>query len=156
LERSTHRLIAKVSGDFGRWSYNTAVAAVREFSNALTSYAQQGARRGTLDQAVDTMLLLMAPMTPHITAELWERRRGGHVHRETWPVADPSLVAERTVVMVVQVNGKVRDRLEVDPEIDASAAEALALESARVQELLGGRGPSRVVAKPPRLVNVVL
>ncbi len=155
IERATHRLIAKVSGDFQRWSYNTAVAAVREFSNDLTSYVQGGARRQTLDGAVDTMLLLMAPMTPHVTAELWERRRGGHVHDQSWPVADPALLAERAVVMVVQVNGKVRDRLEVDPGIDAEAAERLALESPRIREILGGEPPKRVVSRPPKLVNVV-
>ncbi len=155
IQRATHRLIAKVSGDFQRWSYNTAVAAVREFSNDLTSYVQGGARRQTLDGAVDTMLLLMAPMTPHVTAELWERRRGGHVHDQSWPVADPALLAERAVVMVVQVNGKVRDRLEVDPGIDAEAAERLALESPRIREILGGEPPKRVVSRPPKLVNVV-
>ncbi|MGI8683945.1 MAG: leucine--tRNA ligase [Acidimicrobiales bacterium] len=149
VDRATHRLIAKVSDDYERWSYNTAVAALMEFTNLVY-------REGATDFAVDTMLLLMAPMTPHIAAELWERRRGGHVHTEAWPVADPDLVRQESVTLVVQVNGKVRDRIEVTPDIDAETAEALALASGRVQEHLAGRAPRKVIARPPRLVNVVV
>ena len=148
VDRAAHRLIAKVSEDYDRWSYNTAVAALMEFTNLLY-------RDGSTDFAVDTLLLLLAPMAPHLTAELWERRRGGHVHAERWPEADPELVQREVVTMVVQVNGKVRDRIEVDAGIDEAAAEALALGSAKVQELLGGGRPRRVVNRPPRLVNVV-
>jgi leucyl-tRNA synthetase len=157
VERETHRLIARVSDEYERWSYNTAVAAFMELTNRLHRYAQSpdGARSETLAFAVDTLLLLMAPMTPHVTAELWERRRGGHVHAERWPEADPALVAHATETMVVQVNGKVRDRIEVDAAIAAEEMERLALASARVQELLGGRAPRKVVTVPPKLVNVV-
>ena len=100
----------------------------------------------------------MAPMTPHVTAELWELRHGAgaHVHAERWPVADPALAALDTETMVVQVNGKVRDRIEVDTTISAAQAEALALASARVQEHLGGASPKKVIARPPKLVNVVV
>ena len=105
---------------------------------------------------MDVLLKLMAPMTPHATAELWERRRGGHVHTQPWPEADPALLVEDTATMVVQVNGKVRDRLVVPAGTDAEAAERLALASPKVAELLGGREPKKVVARPPRLVNVVV
>ncbi|MDP9072055.1 MAG: leucine--tRNA ligase [Actinomycetota bacterium] len=148
IDRAAHRLIAKVSEDYDRWSYNTAVAALMEFTNLMY-------REGTTDLAVDTLLLLMAPMAPHVTAELWERRGGGHIHAQAWPQPDPQLAAPEAVTMVVQVNGKVRDRIEVDPGIDGAAAEALALASAKVQELLGGGDPKKVVVRPPRLVNVV-
>ncbi|MGQ0521421.1 MAG: leucine--tRNA ligase, partial [Actinomycetota bacterium] len=132
VDRAAHRLIDKVSDDYERWSYNTAVAALMEFTNQLY-------RDGTTDFAVDTMLLLMAPMTPHLAAELWERRRGGLVHGQPWPTADAGMTRQDTVTLVVQVNGKVRDRIEVAAEIDAAGAEALALASVRVQELLAGR-----------------
>jgi len=157
VDRATHRLIAKVSEDYERWSYNTAVAAAMEFTNDLYRYVQgdDGARRVTLDAAVDTLLLLMAPMTPHITAELWEQRRGGHVHEQSWPVADPAKLVVDTVTMVVQVNGKVRDRIEVPAEVDAAEAERLALASEKVQAHLGGKPPRKVIARPPQLVNVV-
>jgi leucyl-tRNA synthetase len=157
--KASHRLIQRVSEDYERWSYNTAVAALMEFTNMLYRYVQgaAGARRETLDAAVDTLLLLMAPMAPHITAELWERRHGesSSVHAQPWPAADPSLAALETVTMVVQVNGKVRDRIEVDPSIAEAKAAALALASPKVQEQLGGTAPKKVVARPPRLVNIV-
>ena len=149
VDRAAHRLVAKVSDDYERWSYNTAVAALMEFTNLVY-------RDGATDFAVDTMLLLMAPMTPHIAAELWELRRGGHVHLEPWPQSDPDMVRQDTVTLVVQVNGKVRDRLDVAPDIDAATAEELALRSERVRELLDGRSPRKVIARPPRLVNVVV
>jgi leucyl-tRNA synthetase len=151
VTRATHRLIVKVDDDFERWSYNTAVAACMEFVNLLSKH-------GVTDEAVDTLLLLMAPMAPHITAELWERRRPGeHIHAKSWPEADPDLARLQTVTMVVQVNGKVRDRIDVDPGLTAEEAEELALASAKVRELLGSDGaPTKVVARPPKLVNVVL
>ena len=147
--RATHRLINRISDDFDRWSYNTAVAACMEFVNLLT-------KEGTTDEAVDTLLLLLAPMAPHITAELWERRHGTHVHEQAWPEADPDLAKLETVTMVVQVNGKVRDRIDVDPTLDEGEAEQLALASPRVQELLAGNSPRNVIARPPKLVNVVV
>ncbi len=149
VDRAAHRLIAKVSGDYERWSYNTAVAALMEFTNLLY-------KEGATDFAVDTMLLLLAPMTPHVAAELWERRRDGLVHTEPWPVADQDLVRQESATLIVQVNGKVRDRIVVDPGIDAGTAESLALASERVQEHLGGRTPKKVISRPPRLVNVVV
>src|SRR5207248_1611534 len=146
-----HRLIARVSDDFERWSYNTAVAALMEFTNLLY-------KEGATDFALDTMLLLMAPMTPHITAELWERRHGSgsQVHAQRWPEADPEMLTVDSVTMIVQVNGKVRDRIEVAPTIDEADAERLALESPRVHELLGGGHPKKVIVRPPKLVNLVV
>jgi len=127
-----------------------------EFTNQLYRYAQAGARRATMDEAVDSLLLLLAPMAPHVSAELWERRRGGHVHAERWPEADPELSRVERTTLVVQVNGKVRDRIEVDTSIDAAEAERLALAGPRVQEMLEGREPRKVIVRPPGLVNVVI
>ncbi|MDQ1402978.1 MAG: leucyl-tRNA synthetase [Actinomycetota bacterium] len=148
--RATHRLIERVSDDYARWSYNTAVAALMEFTNLLYKV-------GTTGEAVDTLLLLMAPMAPHIAAELWEARHPAEpsVHEQSWPVADPELARLRSVTMVVQVSGKVRDRLEVDPSISAEEAEALALASDKVQEQLAGATPKKVITRPPNLVNIV-
>jgi len=149
VTRATHRLINRISDDYDRWSYNTAVAACMEFVNLLS-------KQGVTDEAVDTLLLLMAPMAPHITAELWERRHGTHIHEQAWPEADPDLAKLQTETMVVQVNGKVRDRLDVDPTVDEAEAEAMALQSARVQEFLDGATPTKVIARPPKLVNIVV
>jgi leucyl-tRNA synthetase len=150
LTKATHRLVQRVNDDFERWSYNTAVAALMEFTNLLY-------KEGRTDDAVDTLLLLLAPMAPHVTAELWEHRHPGeHIHTQRWPEADPELARADSVTLVVQVNGKVRDRLEVDADIDAATAEQLALQSQKVQDHLNGALPKKVVAKPPRLVNLVV
>ena len=149
IERATHRLIVRVTDDFERWSYNTAVAACMEFTNLLY-------KQGTTPFAIDTLLLLLAPMCPHVTAELWSvRHDGDHIHERPWPVADATKAAVDTVTMVVQVNGKLRDKLEVGAGIDEVEAERLALASAKVVEALAGGSPKTVMARPPKLVNVV-
>jgi leucyl-tRNA synthetase len=149
-------LIDRVSRDYERWSYNTAVAACMEFVNLLSTYVREDAHAEVVDEAVDTLLLLLAPMTPHLAAEAWERRHGDHVHSHAWPVADPALAAEDRVTMVIQINGKVRDRIEVSPTISDSDAEAMALASPAVVEALNGNAPRRVIVRPPKLVNVVV
>ena len=109
------------------------------------------------NEALDALLLLLAVMSPHVTAELWELRHPGEpsVHLQPWPLFDPDLIRQDTVTMVIQVNGKVRDRIEVDAGISEGDAEAAALASAKVIDALGGAAPKRVVVRPPRLVNVV-
>jgi leucyl-tRNA synthetase len=147
VDKEAHRLIARVSDEYERWSYNTAVAAFMEFTNLLY-------KRGRTDFAVDTLLLLLAPMAPHVTAELWELRNGGHVHEQTWPAHDPAMLAVDQVTMVVQVKGKVRDRIEVSPDISDADAEALALASEHVLAHLSGE-PTKVIVRAPKLVNIV-
>jgi len=158
LLHATHRLIARVGDDYERWSYNTAVAAFMEFTNLVYRHVQAGATGTDVDTAIDSLLLLMAPMTPHITAELWERRHGAGaaIHAQPWPVADPALAVVATETMIVQVNGKVRDRVEVSADVDEAEMQRLALASPRVQAALDGRTPARVVARPPKLVNLVV
>jgi leucyl-tRNA synthetase len=161
IKRATHQLIAKVSSDLERWSFNTSVAACMEFSHALQRYqreAPEGPHRSTNDAASDALLLLLAPLVPHVAAEAWERRHGegAMVHAESWPTFDPELARSESVTMVVQVNGKVRDKIEVSPDITEDEAVALASASERVVSALGGNEPSRVVARPPRLINFVV
>jgi leucyl-tRNA synthetase len=160
LVKETHRLIDRVNSDFERWSYNTAVAGCMEFLNSVYKYVQSpaGGCRSSVDFAVDSLLLLLAPMAPHITAELWEGRHpsSAPVHAQAWPVADPAMLTVDTVTMVVQVNGKVRDRIEVVPDITSDDAAAVALASPRVAAGLDAAEPKKVIARPPRLVNIVV
>ena len=149
-----------MGADLERWSYNTAVAHCMELVNLLQRYVRSdaGPHEGVLDEACDSLLLLMAPMCPHVTAELWERRHTGLAVG-----ARPALAASRS-----GPGGrgdrhpggpgerKGTDRLEVDPSIGEEEATALALASPRVVQELDGRAPRRVVARPPRLVNVVV
>jgi leucyl-tRNA synthetase len=150
VDRAAHRLIVRITDDFDRWSYNTAVAAYMEFVNLLY-------KQGQTAFALDTLLKLLAPAAPHLTAELWERRHPGeHIHLLEWPVADAALAAVDTVTMVVQVNGKLKARIEVPAGIGDADAEALALADPKVVEALAGAAPKKVIARPPRLVNVVV
>jgi leucyl-tRNA synthetase len=159
VRKETHRTIARVTNDLNRWGYNTAVAALMELLNTVSRAARSegGIAPATLDETLDVMALLLAPMAPHITAELWEERHPDRpsVHRSPWPVADPAMLVETEVTMVVQVNGKVKARLSVDPAISEARATSLALADAAIVDALGGATPSRVVARPPRLVNIV-
>jgi leucyl-tRNA synthetase len=108
-------------------------------------------------EAVRALVLMLAPMAPFIAEELWREVLGGEgsVHRQAWPPFDPALVTEDTVKLIVQIDGKVRDTVEVDPGISPEEAEALARASQKVQRALDGRQIVRVVARPPRLVNLV-
>jgi leucyl-tRNA synthetase len=146
VDRAAHRLIVRVTDEYERWSYNTAVAAFMEFTNLLY-------KQGSTPFAIDTLLLLLAPMAPHITAELWARRHDGeHIHEESWPKADPEMAAIETVTLVVQVDGKVRERLEVPVAISRDDAEQRAL--AAVEAKLEAP-PVRVIVREPKLVNFV-
>lgn len=154
--RLTHRLIARVSDDYERWSYNTAVAAMMEFTNALYRYGGSVAQRWTFDFAVDTLTKLLAPMAPHITAEIWDIRNGGLVHAQLWPLPDPELVKSERETLVIQINGRVRDKIEVDPQIDEETAVSLALASEKVQQALGGREIKKTFVRLPKMVSLVV
>jgi leucyl-tRNA synthetase len=160
IRQATHRTIAAVTDDLERWSYNTAVAHCMEHLNLLQRYGRTdvGPHETVWAEAADAMLELLAPLSPHVTAELWELRHPGEpsVHLQSWPTFDPELIRADTVTMVVQVNGKVRERIEVDPAITEVDAEAAALTAPKVVEQLAGRTPHRVVVRPPGLVNVVV
>ncbi|MCP5027033.1 MAG: leucine--tRNA ligase [Actinomycetia bacterium] len=158
IDRATHVLIDRVTGEYERWAYNTAVAGFMEFTNTLYKYVQSdaGPHGETLAFAVDTVLQLLAPAVPHMTAEMWSLRHDGeHIHALSWPVADPAKLVVDSVTMVVQVNGKVRDRFEVSVDISEADAEALAMTSEKVRGQLDGGDPRKVIVRAPKLVNIV-
>ncbi len=157
LRRATHSAIAEVTEDYEGFRFNTAISRLMELTNAIIreSGAGMGATR-TYATAVDTLILLLAPVAPHIAEELWERR--GHtysVHQQPWPVSDADAAASDTIELPVQVDGKLRDRLVVKPDTAADEIERMALASAHVQRYLDGRAPRRVIHVPGKLVNVV-
>ncbi len=159
IDTASHRLVDRITGEYERWAYNTAVAGFMAFTNRLYGYVRSdgGPHRETLADAIDTMLELLAPAVPHITAELWALRHDGeHIHERSWPVADPEKLTVETVTMVVQVNGKVRDRIEVASDISDAAARSRALTSEKVAARLAGATPKRVIVRAPGLVNVVI
>jgi leucyl-tRNA synthetase len=102
-------------------------------------------------------LLLLAPITPHITEELWQGLGGlGSIHIQPWPRYDEALAAADTIALVLQVNGKVRDRVDVLAGLDEAAARELAFASERVQAHIAGRTPRRLIYVPDKLLNIVL
>ena len=155
LKRAVHRTIARVTADIDRYAFNTAVAACMELTNTISRHVREGTERALVEESIDTLLELLAPFAPHLTAEAYEHRHGDNVHTRPWPVADLRLLTDETVTMVVQVNGKVKDRLEVPRDISEEAATEAALASEKVQAALGGAAPQRVIARPPRLVNII-
>ena len=101
-------------------------------------------------------MLILAPFTPFLAEELWERLGGGYsVHQQAWPAYDPAMIEAETIELPVQVNGKVRDRLSVAPGTDEATVRELALASTRVQGFLAGREPKKVIIIPDRMVNIV-
>jgi leucyl-tRNA synthetase len=158
MRRATNQVIVDTSAQLDRWSYNNAVATWMEFVNRLYRYLQTdgGIHTEVLDQAIDTLLKLLAPATPHIAAELHAiRHEGEDIHREAWPVADESLLVVESATMVVQVNGKVRDRIEVPIDVDDDTALELALASEKVRAHVPGE-PTKVISRPPKIVNIVV
>ena len=156
--RAAHRTLERVTADFEEFRLNTAVAALMELTNALQRTREAGPVEGRdWDEAVRLLLLMLAPLCPHLAEELWER--GGRpysVHRQDWPEPDPALTAIETVELPVQVNGRVRDRIRVAPAADEAEARAIAEARPRVAGLLAGREPDRVIYVPGRMINLVL
>jgi len=158
LQRVTHQTIRSVTDDLEAFSFNTAIARLMEFTNAL-----QKARRTSVygadawNEAIETLLLLLAPCCPHIAEELWDRTsRGYSIHLQAWPQFDPELAAEEMITLVVQVNGKLRARLEVPADITEEAAKKAALADENVQRYVEGQEMKRLIYVPGRLVNVVV
>jgi leucyl-tRNA synthetase len=157
LRRLTHQTIARVTRDLDEFQFNTIVAGLMELTNGLYRYRETIEGSAAWNEAIETMLLLMAPITPHIAEELWARRGKPYsVHQQSWPVYDARAAAEDTITIVVQVNAKVRDRLELPVDVTETAAIAAALASPRVRDAIGGNEPKSVKYVPGRLVNVVV
>ena len=158
LRRLTHQTVKRVTKDVEGFRWNTAIAALMEMVNGLSRARESGAvNRGAWSEAVEKMILLMAPLTPHLAEELWSRRSGTYsVHRQSWPEWDDELASEDEVTLVVQVNGKLRDRIAVPADIGEAAAKELALASERVRKHLGGKEPRKVIYVPGKLVNIVV
>ena len=157
LRRSTHQTIIKVTDDYENFKFNTMIAALMGFSNTLVE-AKKTAVFGTeaWDEAIASLLLLMAPAMPHISEELWSRLAKPYsIHTQAWPVGDPELAKEDVVEIAIQVMGKVRDRIEVPADADKARLEEAALASERVQKWIEGKTIRKVIVVPGRMVNIV-
>ncbi len=157
LERLRHETIKRVSADMERFKFNTAVAAQMELLNGLTrALEEKTASKRRCEATFDTLLQLLHPVAPHVTEELWERR--GHLGRlleSSWPEHDPAKLVRDRLTIVVQVDGKLRGRLEVDAEAGEAEIREAALESESVRRHLEGAALAKAVYVPGRLINLV-
>ncbi|MDP2932183.1 MAG: class I tRNA ligase family protein, partial [Chloroflexota bacterium] len=158
LARVTHQTIRKVTEDIERLHFNTMLAALMEFTNYLGKVNEAGVVDSTKwTEAIETLMLLLAPTAPHLMEELWERSgREYSIHNQAWPKWDETLAKDEEVTLVVQVNGKVRDRIAVPASISEAEARQKALESQRVKAYLEGKQLVNMVYVPGRLVNLVV
>ena len=153
LAQKAHETIAKVTDDIDRrFAFNTPIAAVMELVNEIARAPDDPAARF----AAETAVSLIQPYAPHITEELWERLGGERLWETPWPEADPSMLERETVEVVLQVNGKLRDRLQVPASIGEEELVALARASERVQAHLNGGEPRKTIVVPGKLVNFVV
>ncbi|MDA0769479.1 MAG: leucine--tRNA ligase [SAR202 cluster bacterium Casp-Chloro-G4] len=158
LQRLQHKTIRRVGEDLERFKFNTALAGLMEYSNGMNqAWESKGVRSKQWVSAVESLLTLLAPMAPHITDELWERM--GHtesIHKQPWPSWDEELAADDVITLVVQVNGRVRDKIEVSASISEEDATETALASPRLTPYLDGKQVRKVIYVPGKLVNVVV
>jgi leucyl-tRNA synthetase len=152
LKRKLHRTIAAVGEAIDGLQFNKAVAQLYELTTAIEKAKPSATRR----EAIRDLLLLVAPMAPHLAEECWSLLgEAGIIAQAGWPAHDPALLVDERVTLAVQVNGKLRDTLQAPRGLDRAAAEALALASSNVQRQLGGAAPRKIIVVPDRLVNIV-
>ncbi|HLF28602.1 MAG TPA: leucine--tRNA ligase [Anaerolineae bacterium] len=157
LRRITHQTIKRVTDDFEAFEFNTIVSALMGLTNALYKYRATTAVTPAWEEAITTLLKLIAPITPHLAEELWARRGLPYsIHQQAWPVYETAAAAEEMITLVVQVNGKVRDRIEAPADITEEQAKARALATEGAMRYLNGQAPRQVVYVPRRLVNIVM
>jgi len=156
FERARHRVIKRVTDDMARFRFNTAVAALMEYVNTLYAAREQSVAAAQWREAMRTLTLLLAPIAPFVTEEVWREVLGetASVHRAAWPTWDEALAVEAQTTVVVQVDGRLRDRLTADADSDAATLRELALSNERVRAAVGGRAVRDVIVAG-RLVNVV-
>ena len=158
LARITHQTIRKVTGDLERIHLNTMISSLMEFTNHLSRIMEAGAvAPSAWAEAVRILLLLLAPTAPHLTEELWQRLGYPYsIHNQPWPQWNEELARDEEATLVVQVNGKLRDRITVPVSVTEAEAKSLAMASQRVKEYLEGRELLKTIYVPGRLVNLVM
>ncbi len=159
LRRKTHQTLQAVTRDFENFEFNTIISSLMELLNEMGRAAQRGAK-GTpeWEEAVDIYLRMMAPVAPHITEEIWTEHLGKpySIHTQPWPEVDEAATQVDEIVIPVQINGKVRDRITMPADADDESIKAAALAAAGVQKHLSGKTPRKVIYVPRRLVNIVV
>lgn len=161
LRRKTHQSIIKIADDLEGFRFNTAVAAMMEWVNLMYetfNVLNPGQRSAALDEAVECLIQVLSPFAPHMADELWQVGFGhsDFLYKHSWPAADTEIAKNEEITLVVQVNGKVRDKLTAPADADTETLKAMALASDRVSEFTDGKTIRNVIVVPGRLVNIVV
>jgi leucyl-tRNA synthetase len=155
--RIQHKTTRKVTDDYHRLSFNTAISSMMEYVNELYKFKVDGFSDKVWREALETLVQLMAPIAPHIAEELWQQL--GHndlIHETAWPVWNDALIVDEIMTIIVQVNGKLRAKLELTKDTDQEEVKTLALNAENVVKFLDGKKPAKVIYVPGRLVNIVV
>ena len=159
LRRKVHQTLQQVGDDYDNFEFNTVISALMELSNEMSSAYQEGAGgSSSWQEAQNYYLRMLAPAAPHIAEELWTEVLGNpySVHEQSWPEIDPDALKKDTFTLIVQVNGKLRDRIQAPVGISDKEAEKLALESEGASSYVEDREVKKVIVVPGRLVNIVV
>ena len=156
LRRKLHQTLRAVSRDFEELEFNTIISALMELMNEMARLKPHTTGAPAWDEAVDIYLRMLAPVAPHISEEIWSRLGKPYsVHTQSWPMVDEAAAAEDEIVLPVQVNGKLRDRISLPASVSEEDAKAAALKSEVVQKFLEGKPPRQVIYVKGRLINIV-
>ena len=157
LRRTTHKTIHKVTQDIERFAFNTVISSLMEFTNAIYAAQKESASDFVMQEAKDTLLLLLAPIAPFMAEEIWALQgRKYSIHQQRWPTYDSSLAADEEITLVLQVNGKVRGRISMPVGLTEEEARNAALENESVQRHLQGHAPRKIIYVAGKLVNIVV
>jgi leucyl-tRNA synthetase len=158
VQRLTHQGIQRIERDILDFKFNTLIAGLMEFTNGLYRAREAGlVHTPVWTEAIRVLLLLMAPVAPHIAEELWSRLGYPYsIHQQQWPIFDAELAAEETVEVVIQVNGKLRDKVVAAVDADEATLRDMALSSERTQSFIGTKTIRKVIVIPGKLVNIVV
>jgi leucyl-tRNA synthetase len=162
LEVKLHQTVKKVTEDIEkRYHLNTVISSVMEFFNQIKketgSLTQSEAGRALLKKAFETMILILSPFTPHVCEELWEKMgMQGLLACTPWPSFDPELAKEETITIVVQVNGKMRGKFDVERDLSEEEVKKMALKLDRIQDIIGERSVKKVIYIKNKLVSIVI
>ncbi|MHB0997697.1 MAG: leucine--tRNA ligase [Armatimonadota bacterium] len=163
MRRKTHQTIQKITFDIDRFHFNTAVSALMEMMNDLTAFRESGFSAGSkasaavMSEAMEMLALILGPFVPHLADELWDRLgKSGTTYDQGWPSYDPEIAKADEVTVVLQVNGKVRERIQVPAETSKEELETIALQNEKMLEFIDGKPVKKVIIVPGKLVNIVV
>ena len=157
LRRVLHMTVKKVTEDVrDRFMFNTAISSIMELVNAFYAFQDKELSPALARETASMLLRMLAPFAPHITEELWARLFTGSVHAEKWPAYDASALTQDEIEVVLQINGKVRDRVKIAADLDKASMERIVTELPRARELTEGKTIVKVICVPGKLVNIVV